>query len=133
MAADSCTHLDAIRDVAPTTPDGCEECLATGDRWAHLRICQSCGHIGCCNSSRDKHATEHHDATGRPLVLVLPRRALHGAGGPTPLTSPGPISCSTNAVVAATSAGGHDRNTARRRLPGVVLADRRFASTSAGE
>ena len=67
MAA-NCTHLDAIQDVTAGTPDGCEECLAMGDRWVHLRICLSCGHVGCCNSSRNKHATKHYEATQHPLI-----------------------------------------------------------------
>ena len=51
-----CTHTDQIRDVAPKTR-GCEECLATGDSWVHLRLCLSCGHVGCCDASKNKHAT----------------------------------------------------------------------------
>ena len=65
MAA--CTHLDTIRDVAPSD-DGCHECLQTGDRWVHLRLCQACGHVGCCDSSPNRHATAHHRATAHPLV-----------------------------------------------------------------
>ena len=63
-----CTHLDQIRDVEPRTPGGCEECLASGDRWVHLRLCLSCGHVGCCDSSPNRHATKHHRATGHPVV-----------------------------------------------------------------
>jgi uncharacterized UBP type Zn finger protein len=65
MAA--CTYLDTIRDVAPSD-DGCHECLQTGDRWVHLRLCQACGHVGCCDSSPNKHATRHAAATTHPLV-----------------------------------------------------------------
>ena len=46
----SCSHLDQIRDVTPRT-SGCEECLKSGDRWVHLRMCLICGHVGCCDSS----------------------------------------------------------------------------------
>jgi uncharacterized UBP type Zn finger protein len=63
-----CTHLDQIQDVKPGTPDGCQECLEMGDTWVHLRKCLTCGHIGCCDSSRNKHATGHHRATAHPLV-----------------------------------------------------------------
>ena len=63
----SCTHLDTIRDVAPSD-DGCHECLLTGDRWVHLRLCQTCGHVGCCDSSPNRHATRHHRETSHPLV-----------------------------------------------------------------
>jgi Zn-finger in ubiquitin-hydrolases and other protein len=58
MATLQCTHLDQIHDVKPRTR-GCEECLEMGDRWVHLRMCQTCGHVGCCDSSKNKHATKH--------------------------------------------------------------------------
>lgn len=64
----TCTHLDRIRDVEPRTPEGCEECLKSGDRWIHLRLCLTCGHVGCCNSSPNKHATKHFHATQHPIV-----------------------------------------------------------------
>ena len=64
----TCTHLDQILDVEPRTPSGCEECLEVGDRWVHLRLCRQCGHVGCCDSSKNKHATKHHRATGHPVV-----------------------------------------------------------------
>jgi uncharacterized UBP type Zn finger protein len=63
----TCTHLDQIRDVAPGGY-GCEECLKSGDNWVHLRECLICGHVGCCDSSKNKHATKHFHATGHPLV-----------------------------------------------------------------
>jgi uncharacterized UBP type Zn finger protein len=62
-----CEHLDQISDVAPGG-DGCEECLATGGRWVHLRMCMTCGHIGCCDNSPNQHATKHHHATGHPII-----------------------------------------------------------------
>ena len=64
----ACTHRDAIRDVAPSTTEGCEDCLASGGRWVHLRMCLSCGHVGCCDSSPNKHATKHAGDTGHPIV-----------------------------------------------------------------
>lgn len=66
--ASRCTHLGDVRDVAARTPDGCEECLAKGMRWVHLRICMTCGHVGCCDSSLGKHATKHFDQTGHPIA-----------------------------------------------------------------
>ena len=63
-----CTHLDQVGDVTPRTPNGCEECLASGDRWIHLRLCLTCGHVGCCDSSRNRHATAHHRASGHPVI-----------------------------------------------------------------
>jgi len=65
---DACLHLDAVRDVAPRTPQGCEECLKSGSRWVHLRLCLECGHVGCCDSSPNKHATKHFHATGHPMI-----------------------------------------------------------------
>jgi ubiquitin-hydrolase Zn-finger-containing protein len=64
-----CSHLDAVQLLhAPAHAAGCEECLATGGRWVHLRMCQTCGHIGCCDNSPGRHATEHHHATGHPII-----------------------------------------------------------------
>lgn len=66
--AGTCTHLDSIADPIPGAP-GCEDCLAAGMRnWVHLRVCQTCGHVGCCDSSPGKHATKHFRATGEPIV-----------------------------------------------------------------
>ena len=65
-----CTHLDQIQDVSPSA-DGCEDCLKTGDNWVHLRICLVCGHVGCCDNSKNKHATQHFHATGHPLIQSL--------------------------------------------------------------
>jgi uncharacterized UBP type Zn finger protein len=63
----SCTHLETIEDVTPSAP-GCEDCLRTGDRWVHLRLCLACGHVGCCDSSPNRHATAHFHATNHPLI-----------------------------------------------------------------
>lgn len=65
--AEACSHLDAVDDPAPRS-EGCEECLAMGATWVHLRRCLSCGHVGCCDSSRNKHATKHFRATSHPIV-----------------------------------------------------------------
>ncbi|MBX6330244.1 MAG: UBP-type zinc finger domain-containing protein [Gemmatimonadaceae bacterium] len=63
-----CTHLDQVRDVEPNTPNGCEECLKMGATWVHLRLCMTCGHVGCCDSSQHKHATKHFHRTHHPIV-----------------------------------------------------------------
>jgi len=63
----SCVHVDTIRPVTPSAP-GCEECLQTGDRWLHLRLCLQCGHVGCCDNSPNRHATAHFHATAHPLI-----------------------------------------------------------------
>jgi hypothetical protein len=65
--SDTCTHLDQIRDVEPTG-NGCVECLAMGSSWVHLRRCTACGHIGCCDSSPNRHATAHHHSTDHALI-----------------------------------------------------------------
>ena len=68
MAESSCAHLDRVRDVRPSA-QGCEDCLAMGAHWVHLRICMMCGHVGCCDSSPNRHATEHwHAHPDHPLV-----------------------------------------------------------------
>lgn len=66
--ATGCTHLEQIRDVTPNTLEGCEECLRTGDSWVHLRLCLSCGHVGCCDSSPNRHARKHYQAERHPIV-----------------------------------------------------------------
>jgi len=63
----TCTHLDTLRDVTPSD-DGCHECLAAGGLWLHLRMCQECGHVGCCDSSPNRHATAHNRGTGHPII-----------------------------------------------------------------
>ena len=64
----ACTHFDQLSPVAPQTPDGCAECLASGGYWVHLRLCLNCGHVGCCDSSPAKHATAHFHAVGHPVI-----------------------------------------------------------------
>jgi ubiquitin-hydrolase Zn-finger-containing protein len=64
----ACTHLDHIRDVIPSSW-GCEDCLALGRRdWVHLRVCQECGHVGCCDNSPARHATRHFHSIGHPVI-----------------------------------------------------------------
>jgi len=66
--ADSCTHLDLILDPPPAAT-GCVDCLAAGRRdWVHLRVCQTCGHVGCCDQSPGRHATAHYGEAGHPLI-----------------------------------------------------------------
>jgi hypothetical protein len=62
-----CTHLDTIADVTPSA-HGCEDCLKTGDEWLHLRLCRTCGHVGCCDDSPNRHATAHFHATRHPII-----------------------------------------------------------------
>ena len=67
MTEPACGHLDQIRSVA-LTADGCEDCLRIGAEWVHLRLCLSCGHVGCCDNSPNRHATAHHHETSHPLI-----------------------------------------------------------------
>ena len=64
---ENCTHLDHIHAVHPSAA-GCEECLKTGDEWVHLRMCLECGHVGCCDSSKNTHATKHFHKTKHPII-----------------------------------------------------------------
>lgn len=66
---DTCIHLQAAKEnITPKTPLGCKECLETGDTWVHLRLCLTCGHVGCCDSSKNKHATKHYHITKHPVI-----------------------------------------------------------------
>lgn len=64
-----CEHMD--RPAHRPTSQGCEECLEAGDEWTHLRVCLECGHVGCCDDSKNRHATAHHAATGHPTIATL--------------------------------------------------------------
>jgi uncharacterized UBP type Zn finger protein len=72
MSAEACTHLDEVAVLElPAEVAGCEDCLRDGGKWLHLRICLTCGHVGCCDNSPGKHATAHHHATAHPLIRSL--------------------------------------------------------------
>ena len=62
-----CTHTNDIQPVAPNT-QGCADCLKSGDRWVNLRLCLTCGHVGCCDSSKNRHAHKHFEETGHPII-----------------------------------------------------------------
>lgn len=66
----ACTHMGETKAVTPSAR-GCEKCLQTGDEWVHLRICMTCGHVGCCDSSKNRHATAHHHASAHPIVRSI--------------------------------------------------------------
>jgi len=63
----ACSHLKQIR-FTDTSTRVCKECVARGDTWVHLRLCLECGHVGCCDFSKNKHATKHFRHTGHPLM-----------------------------------------------------------------
>ncbi len=94
-----CTHLDAIKPVKPSAA-GCEDCLSIGMVWVHLRICMTCGHVGCCDRSRNRHARAHHERTGHMTSCCLPACKP----SPAPLPAAPPAQARRRAV--------HDRTTA---------------------
>ena len=69
-----CSHLRQLlleKTSAKPNAKGCEDCLKTGDSWVHLRVCMECGHVGCCDSSKNKHATKHYHASQHPVVKSM--------------------------------------------------------------
>ena len=72
MEAQPCTHLDQVQVTElPKSVPGCEDCLLIGTVWCHLRICLTCGHVGCCDDSPERHATLHSTESGHPLIRSL--------------------------------------------------------------
>jgi uncharacterized UBP type Zn finger protein len=68
----NCKHVEHVQVTElPEAVDGCEDCLAAGSQWLHLRLCLECGHVGCCDSSPKRHATAHARGTGHPLVRSI--------------------------------------------------------------
>ena len=70
MSKPPCSHLDQIKEF-PNPKHVCPECLKMGDTWVHLRLCLICGHVGCCDSSKNKHATRHFHHTKHPLMRSI--------------------------------------------------------------
>ena len=68
--SDRCTHMRSVL-TSTTNTSGCEECLAHGDTWVHLRLCRTCGHVGCCDESKNRHATKHFRSTHHPIVTSI--------------------------------------------------------------
>jgi hypothetical protein len=70
--SEPCAHLEQVTlTELPASVDGCEDCLRDGGKWLHLRICLTCGHVGCCDDSPARHATAHVHATTHPIVRSL--------------------------------------------------------------
>jgi uncharacterized UBP type Zn finger protein len=68
----TCTHLDHVKITElPESVEGCQECLATGGKWLHLRICLECGQVGCCDDSPNRHASHHAHADGHPIIRSI--------------------------------------------------------------
>ena len=69
MPPAGCSHLDTVKFVSPEGEvAGCEECLRLGMRWVHLRMCQECGRVHCCDNSPGRHATAHFHESGHPII-----------------------------------------------------------------
>jgi uncharacterized UBP type Zn finger protein len=66
----ACQHLGQAKDLQPAN-HVCEECIKLGDRWVHLRLCLTCGNIGCCDSSKNKHATKHYHETAHAIMRSI--------------------------------------------------------------
>ena len=69
----ACAHVSLIEAVRPSSPDSCLGCVALGDSWVHLRICLICGHVGCCDESKNQHATRHFHETSHPVLQSYER------------------------------------------------------------
>jgi len=73
VSQSSCGHVkEHIKSVKPSSK-GCEDCLRIGDTWVHLRMCLECGHVGCCDSSKNQHARKHFGATHHPIIQSAER------------------------------------------------------------
>ena len=73
--ADSCDHMNKVNQNIIGNTIGCEECEKIGSDWVHLRLCLTCGHVGCCDSSEGLHATKHFKETSHPAMIALPNRS----------------------------------------------------------
>lgn len=69
--SNECSHIGEIRDVKASTTEGCEDCLKNGGQWVSLRLCLSCGHVGCCDASPNRHARAHASARAHPIIQSL--------------------------------------------------------------
>ena len=78
--AQICSHLKQIKFTTTNKKHVCEDCIKIGDTWVHLRLCLECGHIGCCDSSKNKHATKHFHATKHPLIRSIEPGECNGMG-----------------------------------------------------
>ena len=65
---DRCEHVEQADMDLSTDVDVCEDCVALGDTWVHLNVCKTCGYVGCCDSSKNRHARKHYRETGHPII-----------------------------------------------------------------
>jgi len=71
MAEPTCHHFEHLTDVPEPAATVCDQCVAMGDTWVHLRSCLSCGAVGCCDNSVNRHARQHYEAHGHPLIRSI--------------------------------------------------------------
>jgi len=76
FAEKTCTHLGMARQIQPSA-EVCEDCVAVGDRWPALRMCLTCGHVGCCDKAKNQHALKHFHQTGHPLIKPYKERGMN--------------------------------------------------------
>ena len=69
---DRCEHIDMVDLDLETDLDVCEDCVKLGDGWVHLRVCKTCGYVGCCDSSKNRHARKHYHETDHPIIGPAP-------------------------------------------------------------
>ena len=69
--ADQCSHTAMLAEVVPEAQDVCPECVASGSGWLHLRVCLTCGHVGCCDQSPNRHARRHYNTAAHPLIQSM--------------------------------------------------------------
>ncbi|MGB6429242.1 MAG: UBP-type zinc finger domain-containing protein [Candidatus Acidiferrales bacterium] len=67
----ACTHLNEIKKGLKPKTHVCEACVKMGDTWVHLRMCEICGNVACCDSSKNKHATKHFHASKHPIMRSI--------------------------------------------------------------
>ena len=84
MSEEACTHIEAVTDVKQPTRRVCEECVKIGSRWMHLRTCQTCDVTLCCDSSPNRHATKHANATAHPVIASAEPGEPQSSGRLTP-------------------------------------------------
>lgn len=71
LGVSDCEHVDQIHDVEPPPTRDCDDCTAVGAKWVHVRMCMSCGYVGCCDSSDLAHMRAHAGSTDHPLARSI--------------------------------------------------------------
>ena len=69
-----CVHFNLIQEVEPNSDNVCEQCVALGDTWVNLRLCMTCGQVGCCDDSKNRHARKHYQEVEHPVIMSFQPR-----------------------------------------------------------